>query len=31
MLTLEQWKVIALVTTAVALVLIFLFGVDVTE
>jgi hypothetical protein len=31
MLTLDQWRVLALVTIAVVLILILLFGVDVTE
>ena len=31
MFTSEQWKIIALLTIAVTLILILLFGVDVTE
>lgn len=31
MFTTEQWKVIALIAVAVALILIFLFGMDITE
>jgi hypothetical protein len=31
MLTLDQWRVLALVAIAVTLILILLFGVDVTE
>ena len=31
MLTLDQWRVLALIAIAVTLILIFLFGVNITE
>lgn len=31
MFTTEQWKVIALIAIAVTLILIFLFGMNITE